>query len=475
MIKPTTKTLAIVCNQWGDTGKGKFVDYFAAHWADFVVRGNGGANAGHTIVIDEQKHIFHMVPSGILHDDHGVVNVIGRGVAFDPITLVEELKLLDQHSKSYGHLKISHRAKLVLPYHKLADQAHNAAGKTFNIGTTGRGIGPCYTDYIARRGLIVNDLLNPEIFRQKVSQALLAWQPLMNGVALPTVDEIAEQYLALGAKLASFITNTDALIADVKGKKHILLEGAQGLLLSVHHGSYPYVTSSDCSVAGLANGAGLTAGDVDETLCIVKAFYMTRVGEGPFPTELGGNASADWCRTHTKDDEARDYSAATVNDTDEFAQGVAIRRAGGEYGATTGRPRRTGWLDLPVLRYAKQINGPEIILTKIDVLSGCQKIKLATAYRYDGPDYRYGETTIKKGDRLTTALPDSFILDHCQPEYQEFDGWSEDISSITTYDALPAAVREIINFIEKETATQAVIISVGPEREQTIFRSTTSQ
>lgn len=486
------KTLGIVCNQWGDTGKGKFVDYFAAEWADIVARGTGGANAGHTIRVGDFSYAFHLVPSGMLHDK---LNIIGSGVAVEPGTVLEELAALEQAKVSPDKLRISLNAHLVLPQHVVLDRVREAGNKDGAIGTTGRGMGPVFADHVARVGLVMNDLLNPDIFLRKLRQnleekvrILRTYDPeivrqvmhqkiLGDGMFyypgdsnIFDVDAIAERYLAYGKMLRPFVADTDAILREALGKKRILLEGAQGNLLSVDYGTYPYVTSSDCSIQGLAKGVGIRERDVDLVLAIVKAFYMTRVGEGPFPTELGGEASARGCRNSTRALEAERYPNASLNDPNELVRGVAIRQVGQEYGATTGRPRRTGWLDLPLLRYSCAVTGSSnIILTKLDVMDGMEMFKVCAAYEYRGPDYIRGDRTFRTGDRLEVAVPDLEVMKHCVPRYVEFSGWKGPIRRARTLDELPRDLRGAITYLEAWAGVNVTLISVGPDREETIF------
>jgi len=486
-------TLAVVCNQWGDTGKGKFVDYFA-EWADIIARGTGGANAGHTIKIKDKTYIFHLIPSGIIYDSKEKINIIGNGVAFDPRVVLEETGLLDKSGLSYNNLKIAYNSKLVLPQHLVMDRIKEAGtGKGGKIGTTGRGIGPVYTDYYARTGLMTNDVLNKDIFAAKLKKNLkdkltllqkedpevikeiMRHPHLENGIFYDSKkifneEAIVERYMHYGKELISLIADTDEFINSRKGKDKILLEGAQGHLLSVDYGSYPYVTSSDCSVRGLAKGVGLKEKDIDMILGIVKAFYMTRVGGGPFPTEIGGQESEEWCSSNTKKDEESKYPDAKLNSLNVLEQGIAIRKIGEEYGATTGRPRRTGWLDLPLLRYAARTNGPDVILTKIDVLDDCDEINLCSYYEYDGPSYNIGWNLLTKGAHIEVAYPNSEVLKHCKPRYMSFPGWHSDISGIKKYDKLPKNLKHIIRFIESSANVNVKIISTGPERKQTILR-----
>jgi len=487
------QVIAVVCNQWGDTGKGKLVDWLASEWAELVVRGTGGGNAGHTMKAGNIFHIGHTVPCGILNPN--VWNIIGNGVAFDPRGVCEELFELDSKKISYDLLRIAHNAKLILPQHLVMDRIKEAAASAGEkIGTTGRGIGPVYTDHYARVGLIVNDMLNKDVlarkikrnlkdklvllgqYDKKVIRTLMQHEHLEKGIFwdrknIFDVEEIVERYTEYGKRLEGFIADTDELARNAlaNGKK-ILLEGAQGHMLSVDYGSYPYVTSSDCSIEGLSKGAGIHEKDVDLVLGVVKAPYMTRVGEGPFPTELGGTKSAEWCSKHTRKDEEEKYPNAKVNTQEEFEQGIAVRRAGGEYGATTGRPRRTGWLDLPLLRHAMLTNGPNIALTKLQVFDGIRNIKVCDSYTYNGPDYSLAGRVLRKGDTLAIAPTDVDVLQHCTPNYGRLDGWNEKTENIRDYEKLPTQARDLVEYIERRTGAHAGVLSMGPERSQTIIR-----
>jgi len=488
-----SRSVAIVCNQWGDSGKGKIVDFFS-EWADIVARGTGGANAGHTVKIKDETYIFHLIPCGITRDADGLINVIGNGVVFEPGAALEELKFLDENHMSYNGLRIAYNAKLILPQHILLDKLKEAKAGGDKIGTTGRGIGPAYTDHYARVGLTVNDTLNRDVFKKKLERNLrdkLASLERVDEDSIKTimqvsilgsgnffkpgkifdVDAIVDAYTEYGKKLEQFIWNTDEIVryARSEGKK-ILLEGAQGLLLSIDYGTYPYVTSSDCSVQGLSKGVGLSERDVDLVLGVVKAPYMTRVGEGPFPTEFGTEKSAEWCSSHTKQDEEKQFPNVSVNDADEFRQGIAVRRLGAEYGATTGRPRRTGWLDLPLLKYAMKTNGFDIALTKLQVFDTAEEIKICGYYIYNGDDYQIAGITLRKGDILYTAFPDIEVLKNCTPVYHYLPGWKTGTADIKNYDDLPSQLKDLVGFIEKETEARVRILSMGPEREQTILR-----
>lgn len=486
-------TAAVICSQWGDTGKGKIVDLFA-DWADVIARGTGADNAGHTIWVKGKKYVMHLIPSGILRDGDGKTNIIGSGVAVNPRVVLEEMAMLSEAGLSYDHLMIALNAKLILPQHILLDRLRES--KSGKIGTTGRGVGPVYADHYARQGLIVNDMLNPDSFRKKFLRNLkekmilfkeydpVLIQELMHhehlekgqffsdGIGIFDVEAIVERYAEYGRLLRDLISDTDTFMKRIVGTKKILLEGAQGTMLSVDHGSYPFVTSSDCTDQGLAHGVGLKDKHIDLVLNIAKAFYMTRVGGGPFPTEIGGHASADWCAEVgvTKGVEKDNYPFATVNSQQDFLQGIAIRMAGEEYGATTGRPRRVGWLDLPVLRYATRQCGKDVILTKLDVLSSCEAIKICYSYQYDGEPFNYGDETFKAGDMIGVAVPFAEVMEKCGPVYAVFPGWCCDISDVREYDDLPEPLRAIIAFIEDRAKVSVRIVSVGADRDATIIR-----
>ena len=489
----TKKIMAINCLQFGDTGKGKFVDMFA-NWADIIVRCTGGDNAGHTIICNGKQKIFHLIPSGIIHDSNGKINIIGSGTVIYPKILIDEMSHLRSEGITCRYLKISAFAKVIMPYQILFDRLSESKAGAAKIGTTGKGIGPCYSDFVARRGISVNDLLNPVIFLRKllkikdyVNRILQTYHPVDIDMILAhehlelgaysdgngglNFDAIANKYLAYGEMLRPYVFNTDEFLQDSIGRHNILLEGAQGYLLSVDYGTYPFATSSDCSVQGLMKGAGLEMEIVDLPFGIIKGFYMTRVGSGPFPTEMGGEKSELWCaKTGAGVDEKKLYADGDGNDEDEFIQGIAIRRVGNEYGATTGRPRRTGWLDLPLLRHSLRSEANQIIMTKLDVLSGVKKIKICHSYEYQGEDYVYGERVIRFGDVLSTAIVDPNFLYNCKPIYEEFDGWDENIRNIRHYADLPQNLKNILKYIFVEVeAADLRIISVGPGPEETIF------
>ncbi|MFO0702941.1 MAG: adenylosuccinate synthetase [Candidatus Andersenbacteria bacterium] len=494
-------TVAVVCLQFGDTGKGKIVDWLA-EWAEVVVRGTGGANAGHTVCHDGKRYVLHLVPSGILRDGEGVENVIGSGTAVDPGALTAEIAALRAGGIRCANLRLSHQAHLVLPQHLVLDRVRESCAEAGKIGTTGRGMGPVYTDHYARLGLRVNDLLNPDEFVCKlrrnlvekvrllrtfdpgVVRAVMQHEHLASGAyyhpeTIFDVDAIVARYLGFARELEPLVRDTGALVRRAHwDKMRIVLEGAQGSLLSVDEGTYPYVTSSDCSLHGLARGAGLeVATDVELALGLAKGFYMSRVGEGPFPTELGGERSAEWCGRPdvTEAREAAEYPAVSVNSSDAFEQGIAVRRTGVEYGSTTKRPRRVGWLDLPLLRYAVQRvpTRCELVLTKLDVLDDCERIKVCTHHEYHGSGYRQAEETLRPGMSIEVANPDSTVLAQSVPMYQTFVGWCSQLRNVESVHDLPAALVTLVGALEDwldddEVGADVRVLSVGPGREQTI-------
>ena len=489
-IPDEVRTIAVNCLQFGDTGKGKVIDLLGADWADIIIRGTGGANAGHSVCFNGKTSIFHLLPSGILHDAAGMINIIGSGTAIDPRLLCEEIAQLGQQGLSCDNLVLALNARITLPTQIVRDRI----GDGKRIGTTGRGIGPTYSDHVSRIGLVVNDLLNADILAKKVeanvefSKRILSsydpavvkeilFQPnLCDGnyyypEKMFDIDAIVETYLHYGGLLDCFIRDADAFAREVVGGQKILLEGAQGALLDIDHGTYPFVTSSSCTVDGLAKGAGLNSACIDLSLGILKGFYETRVGEGPFPTEFGGENSAAWCRNASKEEERKKYAAGavTVNDEDEFLRGIAIRQVGDEYGATTGRPRRIGRLDLPLLRLALKWGSNDVILTKLDVLDGCDEIQVCHSYVYRGRPYRHGSRLLTDGDILCEAIPAAEVLKYCIPEYRNFPGWKKSIRGITDFEDLPNELKFILNVVKMQTGINPKIISVGPDRKETIF------
>lgn len=494
--KEQVRVVAVVDNQWGDAGKGKMVDCLA-EWADIIARGTGGANAGHTIMLGGKSHVFHLVPSGILWDDKGKLNLICRGVAVDPRVLAGEITELRKADNQCMGLRISRHAHLVLPIDIALDRLKEAGRGASTIGTTGRGIGPVYESRLARIGLSVNDLLNKEVFAKSLQRnyaariglfkqfdpalvkEVLESDALENGIfyagpdTVFDVDAIVERYLLHASSFENLIVDTDKIVTEAckdLANTRVLLEGAQGVLLSVSYGTYPYVTSSDCSLTGLAEGVGLRTEHIDYVLGVVKAPYMSRVGKGSFPTELGASASAEWCGAAgaTKETEREKYPNASIDASDPFEQGVAIRQRGNEYGATTGRLRRVGWLDLPLLRYASEYGSYSLALTKVDVLNDCKVIKICTRYRYEGDDYRVGELNLTHGDILDTAIMDAYVLEHCVPIYTDYPGWCCNLRGIQTRSDLPTELQKILEEIEWLAGVKIDVLSVGPDRDETI-------
>lgn len=418
----------LVGSQWGDEGKGKIVDLLSNSY-EIVVRYQGGANAGHTVEIGDKKYILHLIPSGILRDN--VICVIGNGVVIDPVALLDEIEFLEKQNISVkGRLFISQNAHLIMPYHKLLDSI-SESGKN-KIGTTGRGIGPCYIDKYARKGIKINDLLHPEVLERKIRENIAEKNLLLKNIYHHEeldVDEIIKSYLEFDEKIDQYIKDVPSFLNQaIKDGKSILLEGAQGALLDVDFGTYPFVTSSHPTSGGACTGTGIPPNKITDVIGIVKA-YTTRVGEGPFPTEL-------------------------LDET-----GEKLRQVGSEFGATTGRPRRCGWYDAFLVRYSAMINGIDsVALTKLDVLSKFEEIKICTGYEYNG--------------KLLKSFPTDFErLDTSKPIYKTVPGWNVDISTCSSYAELPEATKDYLKIISEESEIEINIISVGPKRAQTFFVS----
>lgn len=418
----------VIGAQWGDEGKGKMTDYLAED-ADFVVRFQGGNNAGHTVVVGDKEYKLRLIPSGILYDDK--TNVIGNGVVVDPKALFEEIEYLEGVGVKITPEKliISDRAHLIMPYHKVLDKLKEKARGKNDIGTTGRGIGPCYTDKFERCGIRVCDLMHENVFREKLQQNIEAKNPyitqILGGEPL-NYDEILNEYLKLAEKLRPFVTDTSVKVYDaIKADKNVLFEGAQGMLLDIDYGTYPYVTSSNTTAGGVASGSGIGPRMITNAVGIAKA-YTTRVGKGPFPTELD-NEIGEW-----------------------------IREKGHEYGVNTGRSRRCGWLDLVILKTSVRVSGlTSLAVTKIDTLAGLEKIKVCVGYKFNGEIIDY----------FPASLEDLAL---CEPVYEEFDGWDDSVSNARNYDELPENAKKYIQRIEEFTDTKVSIISVGPKRDQTM-------
>jgi len=420
----------VIGAQWGDEGKGKIVDLLSDK-ADFVVRYQGGANAGHTLKFDDKTFVLHLIPSGIFNGTADCV--IGNGVVIDPIALVKEIKDVQEMGFSLeGRFFISQTAHVILPYHKLLDQLKEKRRGGDAIGTTGRGIGPAYVSKVSRVGIRMVDLLDKEVLKKKIEQNIrdinFALENLYNESTL-SVNELMEELEDSINILSPYICNTTNLLHEgLEANKSILLEGAQGCLLDVDHGTYPYVTSSSPTSGGACTGSGVPPTALTHVMGITKA-YCTRVGNGPFPTELLGET------------------------------GEELRKKGHEFGATTGRPRRCGWLDLVALKYACRINGiNELTLTKMDVMDGFEEVKVCTGYKINGEE----ETKV-----FPLCLDE---IENVEPVYTSMPGWDKDISGMTKWDELPDAAKSYIDYVEKYIGVKFTIISTGPKRSETIIR-----
>jgi adenylosuccinate synthase len=413
--------------QWGDEGKGRVTDYFAES-SDYVVRYAGGNNAGHTIIVGDRRVALSLIPSGVLYP--GCTPVIGSGCVVDPKVLLDEMDMLSARGIDPGRLRISSNAHLIMPYHRKLDTVMERYLGRNQIGTTKRGIGPAYTDKFSRTGIRVQDLFDPAIFRQKVDTALNYQNRILtrvyNQLAMKS-EAISEEYLALAPRLLPHVADTSLLLWQaLQDGRTVLLEGAQGTMLDVDHGTYPFVTSSNPTSGGALVGAGIGPASIGDVIGVAKA-YISRVGTGPFPTEL-------------------------VDETGERLVDI-----GGEYGTVTGRKRRCGWLDLVALRYAVRVNGiSKLFVTKLDVLSHFDSVKIAVAYESaDG--------------EVHSEFPRQHrVLYECRPVYVTFEGWSEDISSVRRISDLPGPARKYLDFIAGEAGTPIGWVSVGPERSQLI-------
>ena len=420
--------LVVVGSQWGDEGKGKIVDLLAKD-ADVIVRYQGGSNAGHTVITDKGTFVFHLIPSGVLYPKK--LCVLGNGVAIDPGGLIGELDGLKKNGIAVGkRFLICQRAHVIMPYHKAIDKAAEQAKGARRIGTTGRGIGPAYVDKMARIGIRMGDLLNPDLLKKKIQENLIEINVFLRRIYNAkgfTVQSIFKEYQAYGERLRPHIADVPLILdrAFADGKQ-VMFEGAQGTHLDVDFGTYPYVTSSSSCSGGACTGSGVGPTNISAVLGVTKA-YTTRVGGGPFPTEL------------------------------DDAMGKQLMTRGHEYGATTGRVRRCGWLDAVLLRYAVRVNGlTSLAMTKLDVLDGCQELKICTGYRYQGKLYR-------------EMPPDLEVLENCQPVYERWEGWSHDTSGVTSYSDLPGAAKKYLSRVKELVSCPIDMISTGSKREATII------
>lgn len=418
----------LVGTQWGDEGKGKVTDLIAGDF-DVVCRYAGGANAGHTVIADGKKLALHQVPSGVMYPD--TIPVVGNGCIVDPKILLDEIDMLTEVDVNSDDLKISGNAHIVMPYHKDLDGAHEKKLGNNLIGTTKRGVGPCYMDKMNRTGLRIQDMLDEKIFRQKLEAALAYTNPILSKVYdLPTytVDQICETYLPMAARIRPYIVESSEFLNNqLEEGKNILFEGAQATMLDIDHGTYPFVTSSNCTAGGAVTGSGVGPTNIKRVLGVAKA-YLTRVGSGPFPTELF--------------DETGDI----------------LGEVGHEYGVTTGRKRRCGWYDAVVVNYAARINGlTDLAITKLDVLGALDSIKVCVAYECDGKRY-------------TTVPEHQSVFYHATPVFEELPGWKCDISGVRNFYQLPREAKDYIDFLEQLAGVRVSIITVGPDRDQSIDR-----
>jgi adenylosuccinate synthase len=428
-MKQTVRNVAVIGAQWGDEGKGKIVDLLCEDF-DVVARYQGGHNAGHTVKFQDKHFALRLIPSGIIHPDK--LCLLGNGMVIDPRALLDEIEGLRKEGvRIEENLLVSDGAHCILPYHKALDLAREEAAGVAKIGTTGRGIGPAYESKVGRYGIRVADLLDPEVLKQKIDFTCAERNAVLSGVYHRDTHDPAklyDEYLRFGEILAPRIVNgTVWMNEQIRAQKKVMFEGAQGTMLDVDHGTYPFVTSSSTIAGGICSGLGVAPKHIHKVIGVGKA-YTTRVGGGAFPTEL------------------------------ENAHGEHLRKRGNEFGTVTGRPRRTGWLDLPVLRTAAILNGlDEIALTKLDVLDEFEEIPVCTSYKVRGESW---------------ATFPAFAVAHndYQPEYRTFKGWKSSTAGVTSFDELPQEAKDYVRFIEDETETRASIISTGPRREETILR-----
>lgn len=420
-------SVVVVGTQWGDEGKGKITDFLSKQ-AEVVARYQGGDNAGHTIVFNDTKYKLHLIPSGIFYSDKTCV--IGNGMVVNPKSLVTELAYLHERGVSTDNLRISNRAHVILPYHQLQDKLEEDAKGDGKVGTTLKGIGPCYMDKAARIGIRIADLLDKEVFAEKLKTVLAIKNRMfvkMYEVDAIEFDDIFEEYYAYGQQFAKYVCDTSVVLNNALDEEQkVLFEGAQGVLLDIDHGTYPFVTSSNAASGGVSSGAGIGPSKIHHVVGVCKA-YTSRVGDGPFPTQL--------------DDEI----------------GHTIREVGKEYGTTTGRPRRVGWFDSVVVRHSRRVSGiTDLCLNSIDVLTGLETLKICTAYEFEG--------------KLLDEYPPNFrVLEQCKPVFEELPGWTEDITGVRKFEDLPVNAQNYVKRIEALTGIELLTFSVGPAREQTVI------
>ncbi|MEX2415517.1 MAG: adenylosuccinate synthase [Paenibacillaceae bacterium] len=418
-------TVVVVGTQWGDEGKGKITD-FLAESADVVARYQGGNNAGHTIIIKDKKYKVHLIPSGIFYDDK--LCVIGNGMVINPAALLDEIKYIQDNGYTTQNLKISDRAHVIMPYHITLDVLEEAQKGEQKIGTTLKGIGPCYMDKAARNGIRIADLLDNEVFEPKLRAAVASknkWIEQVYGSNGLNADEILEEYTQYAEQIRPYVTDTSVVLNDaIDDGRKVLFEGAQGVMLDIDHGTYPFVTSSNPSAGGVCIGSGVGPTKIQQVIGVAKA-YTSRVGDGPFPTEQNNEV------------------------------GDRIREIGHEYGTTTGRPRRVGWFDSVVVRHARRVSGiTGLSLNSIDVLSGLKTVKICTAYKYQGQIIDYYPASLS-------------VLNQCQAIYEELPGWEEDITRARTLAELPQNARRYVERVSELTGIPIAIFSVGRNRDQT--------
>jgi adenylosuccinate synthase len=423
--------IVIVGAQWGDEGKGKATDHLGSR-VDYVVKFNGGNNAGHTVVIGDEKYALHLLPSGILTP--GCTPVIGNGVVVDLDVLFQEIDGLEARGIDTGRLKVSANAHVIADYNRTLDKVTERFLGSRRIGTTGRGIGPTYADKMNRIGIRVQDLFDQKILAQKVEGALELKGQILTKVynrRAPSVEQTVEELLGHAERLAPYVCDTTLLLGEALDRDEVvLLEAGQATLLDVDHGTYPFVTSSSATSGGACTGSGIPPTRIDQVVAIVKA-YTTRVGEGPFPTEL---------------------------DDDPAGHGEFLRKQGWEYGTTTGRPRRCGWFDTVIARYAARVNGvTDFVLTKLDVLTGLEQVPVCVAYDVDG--VRHDEMPVNQSD-----------FHHAVPIYDYLPGWFEDLTGCRSFEDLPQAAQDYVEYVEARSGARISVIGVGPEREQAVVR-----